>query len=146
MIRTGRTSARSSRQRIFDPFFTTKDVGKGTGLGMAVVYGIVKQHDGIVNVYSEVCQGTIFRIYLPINEAAAVEEKVLVLEEQPIGGSETILLAEDDPAVRLMTQTILQNFGYKVVPCMIRTCGPRFRKPVLYPTELRGRNTKSSYT
>ena len=112
---TGIGMDKKTKQRIFEPFFTTKEVGKGTGLGMAVVYGIVKQHDGIVNVYSEPGQGTTFQIYLPINEAAAFEEKIPVVKEQPIVGMETILLAEDDPLVRVMTQAMLQNFGYTVI-------------------------------
>jgi two-component system NtrC family sensor kinase len=104
-----------TRQRIFEPFFTTKEVGKGTGLGLSVVYGIVKQHEGTVNVYSEPGQGTTFRIYLPLAESKESEQVVAVAEEAPTGGTETILLAEDDQTVRDITVMTLENFGYQVI-------------------------------
>ncbi|MBT0654592.1 PocR ligand-binding domain-containing protein [Geomobilimonas luticola] len=101
---------------IFEPFFTTKEVGKGTGLGMAIIYGIVKQHNGFINVYSEVGQGTTFRIYLPIMESNDKPATVNVKENiLPMGGKETILLAEDDPAVRTLVSTILSSSGYEVI-------------------------------
>jgi CheY-like chemotaxis protein len=112
---TGTGMDEETRQRIFEPFFTTKDVGKGTGLGMAVVYGIVKQHDGLVTVYSEPGQGATFRIYLPVNETSAAAMKAAVAEEPPGRGSETILLAEDDKMVRDMIVRMLENFGYTVI-------------------------------
>jgi nitrogen-specific signal transduction histidine kinase/CheY-like chemotaxis protein len=112
---TGTGMDEETRLRIFEPFFTTKDVGKGTGLGMAVVYGIVKQHDGLVTVYSEPGQGTTFRIYLPVNETSAAAMKAAVAEEPPGRGSETILLAEDDKMVRDMIVRMLENFGYTVI-------------------------------
>jgi CheY-like chemotaxis protein len=101
--------------RIFEPFFTTKDVGKGTGLGLATVFGIVQQHQGWVNVYSEVGHGTTFRIYLP-RLAKMSEQK----QENPVsapmcGGDETILLVEDDPFLRASVRTALKQLGYCVL-------------------------------
>jgi PAS domain S-box-containing protein len=105
----------ATQKKIFDPFFTTKETGKGTGLGMSIVYGIIKQHDGVINVYSEPGKGTTFRIYLPliptaIEESSSVEEPL-----PPAGGSETILLAEDNLEVRTITSTILRESGYRVI-------------------------------
>jgi signal transduction histidine kinase len=100
---------------IFEPFFTTKGVGKGTGLGLATVYGVVKQNNGFVNVYSEPGQGTTFTIYLPryVGNGAQVQT------EQPagpaIGGQETILLVEDEPAILRMTTAMLEGLGYTVL-------------------------------
>ena len=112
---TGVGMDEATQQRIFEPFFTTKEVGKGTGLGMSVVYGIVKRHDGMITVHSEPGHGTTFKIYLPINETAQTEEKTAPVEEDPVGGAETILLAEDDRTVRDMTRMILEDFGYTVI-------------------------------
>ncbi|MEN3039478.1 MAG: ATP-binding protein, partial [Candidatus Kryptonium sp.] len=98
--------------KIFEPFFTTKP--HGTGLGLSIVYGIVKQHGGFVNVYSEVGRGTTFRIYFP---AVYEEEKEIEKEEQKPeirGGTETILVAEDEERLRTTITEILQNLGYKV--------------------------------
>ncbi|WP_129127631.1 PocR ligand-binding domain-containing protein [Geomonas oryzae] len=104
-----------TRKRIFEPFYTTKEVGKGTGLGMAIVYGIVKQHNGIINVYSEPGHGTTFRIYLPVQEARSETDVPVAQMEAPRGGSETILLAEDDAEVRSLVVSILSQFGYDVI-------------------------------
>ena len=104
-----------TRQRIFEPFFTTKNVGKGTGLGMAVVYGIIKQHEGYINVYSEPGKGTTFRIYLPLISSEIIEEKKEAQVDYSERGTETILVAEDDESLRELTVSILQEFGYKVV-------------------------------
>lgn len=101
--------------RIFEPFFTTKEVGKGTGLGLATVYGSVKQHGGWIEVTSEVGQGTTFRIYLPAstktveNPKHSTDTAVLIR-----GGNETILLAEDEPVLRDLAHLILEECGYKV--------------------------------
>ncbi len=101
--------------RIFEPFFTTKEVGKGTGLGLATIFGIVQQHQGWINVYSEVGLGTTMRIYLPrLAEPAASEMAGSLLETLP-GGTETILVVEDDPAVRLSMQCVLSHLGYRVL-------------------------------
>jgi signal transduction histidine kinase/DNA-binding response OmpR family regulator len=102
-------------QQIFDPFFTTKEVGKGTGLGLAVVYGIIRQHDGQITVTSEPGHGTTFRVYLPLTRATAIETQIDSSRKQSARGAETILLAEDDESVRSMTQSLLENFGYTVI-------------------------------
>lgn len=112
---TGEGMDEATRQRIFEPFFTTKEVGKGTGLGLAVTYGIIKQHDGYINVYSEPGGGATFRIYLPLIQGDAIEEPLMLEEETPAGGSETILLAEDDEDVRGLAKTLLTEFGYTVI-------------------------------
>jgi len=101
--------------RIFEPFFTTKEIGKGTGLGLATVFGIVQQHQGWINVYSEVGQGTTFRIYLP-RLIKTADQTVRQEAAEPIrGGNETILLAEDDPALRTSLRIILSRLGYRVL-------------------------------
>jgi len=102
------------KERIFEPFFTTKEVGKGTGLGLAMVYGIIKQHSGYINVYSEPGKGTTFRIYLPLI-SSNVEAPEAVTVEAPVRGTETVLLAEDDKSVRQLTKSILEDFGYTVI-------------------------------
>ncbi len=111
---TGRGMDDTTRQKIFEPFFTTKKTGKGTGLGMSIVYGIIKQHNGYISVYSEPEKGSTFRLYFPI-----VSEKPLLPEEtavQPIpGGSETILVVEDDPDVRKFEISLLKQFGYTII-------------------------------
>jgi len=104
----------NTKARIFEPFFTTKEVGKGTGLGLSIVYGIVKQHNGHINVNSEPGAGTTFRIYLPAVEGATEEEEPTE-PALPPSGSGTILVAEDEEAVRALTRTILSEFGYQVI-------------------------------
>jgi CheY-like chemotaxis protein len=112
---TGSGMDKETMAKIFEPFFTTKEVEKGTGLGLAMVYGIIKQHNGYINVYSEPGSGTTFRLYLPAIESM---EEVLVkteIEPLPSNGNETILVAEDDAALRRLFSTILQAYGYKVI-------------------------------
>jgi signal transduction histidine kinase/ActR/RegA family two-component response regulator/HAMP domain-containing protein len=101
-------------ERIFEPFFTTKEVGKGTGLGLAIIYGIVKQHGGYINVQSEPGEGTTFRILLPLTEPrdAAVADQVRLVAG---GGSETILLIEDNEQVRQLYHDLLSGYGYRVL-------------------------------
>jgi CheY-like chemotaxis protein len=110
---TGEGMEESVRQRIFDPFFTTKEVGKGTGIGLSIVYRIVKQHSGYIICYSEPGCGTTFKIYLPLTSEAVVQEESVI--SVPPGGSETILLAEDDHTVRRLIADILTEFGYSVI-------------------------------
>jgi PAS domain S-box-containing protein len=103
-----------TRERIFEPFFTTKELGRGTGLGLSIVYGIIKQHNGYINCYSEQGKGTTFRIYLPLIKEKT--EKIEMREaELPRRGTETVLIAEDDEGVRDMVRQSLEGFGYKVI-------------------------------
>jgi PAS domain S-box-containing protein len=103
----------ATREKIFDPFFTTKEVGKGTGLGLSTVYGIVKQHNGFINVYSEPNMGTTFHIYLPAIDKASKEEEPLAVPI--VGGDETILVAEDSESVRGLIREMLTTYGYTVI-------------------------------
>lgn len=110
---TGMGIDETTRQRIFEPFFTTKDPGKGTGLGLSIVYGIIKQHQGFVNVYSEPEKGTCFRVYLPLT---SVTRK---MSERPSmgslrGGNETLLIVEDSDEIRSLFTIMLTEFGYRV--------------------------------
>ena len=99
--------------RIFEPFFTTKEVGKGAGLGLATVLGVVKQHSGFVDVYSELNEGTAFHIYLPACEGLA--EPPRHVDDAPVrGGAETILIAEDHEGMREMAREILEGLGYRL--------------------------------
>ena len=100
--------------KIFEPFFTTKDVGKGTGLGLATTFGIVKQHQGHVEVSSELGKGSVFYINLPQSEGVT-EPQQPKKEAEVRGGKETILIAEDDEGLREMSQQVLEGLGYKVV-------------------------------
>jgi two-component system cell cycle sensor histidine kinase/response regulator CckA len=101
--------------RIFEPFFTTKEMGKGTGLGLATVYGIARQHGGFVHVYSEVGLGSRFRVFLPFSATAAVAPE-RVEDTRPVrGGTETILVAEDHEGLREIARETLSNHGYQVL-------------------------------
>jgi PAS domain S-box-containing protein len=100
--------------RIFEPFFTTKEPGKGTGLGLATAYGIVKQHQGWIEVSSRLGQGSTFKVFLPVSETQRRDAKPAT-EPEPVRGTETILLVEDDEAVRTLTRRVLENFGYRVI-------------------------------
>jgi CheY-like chemotaxis protein len=111
---TGCGMDKDTIDQIFEPFFTTKDPDKGTGLGLATVYGIVQQHNGIIQVYSEVNSGTTFKIYLPIVEREASMARAKVVEK-PRGGTETVLVAEDDEKVRKLVTWILEGAGYTVL-------------------------------
>jgi len=100
---------------IFEPFFTTKEVGKGTGLGLAMIYGIVKQNDGFINVYSEKGMGTTFRIYLPqFIEKVQETRSSSISEDSQIKG-ETVLLVEDEPMILEIGQAMLEKLGYNVI-------------------------------
>ena len=111
---TGTGMNEETTKKIFEPFFTTKEVGKGTGLGLSIVYGVVKQHNGFVNVASEPGKGTTFRVYLPITMEEHVADK-RVFSPPSKGGSETILFAEDDDTIRDLVTNILRSYGYNVI-------------------------------
>jgi two-component system cell cycle sensor histidine kinase/response regulator CckA len=112
---TGSGMDEAVRLRMFEPFFTTKTPDKGTGLGLPVVYGIVKQHGGFIDVCSEPGKGTTVRVYLPAVKGAA-DGAAPVFVEPLRGGAETILLAEDDDMIRELIVQILSGLGYKVIP------------------------------
>ncbi len=106
-----------TQKNLFEPFFTTKELGKGTGLGLATVYGIVKQNNGFINVYSEPGMGAVFRIYLPRHIATdreSVPEKQDPVTPVP-AGSETVLLVEDEPSILEVTKLMLESLGYEVL-------------------------------
>jgi CheY-like chemotaxis protein len=114
VLDTGAGMDAETLTHIFEPFFTTKEIGRGTGLGLATVYGIVKQHKGFIDVDSTPGQGTAFRVYLPLgNGPAETSEKQVVFTMR--GGSECILIAEDNDDLREAAQEILQSLGYRVV-------------------------------
>ena len=109
---TGTGMDEKTRERIFDPFFTTKEMGRGTGLGLATVYGIIKGHKGMINVYSEPGHGTTFTIYLPASEKEAVKEKTAT--GTIARGTETILLVDDEQMVLEVSKNLLEYMGYRV--------------------------------
>ena len=111
---TGTGMDAATRARVFEPFFTTKEKGKGTGLGLATVYGIVRQHGGHISLYSEIGRGTTFKVYLPRAQASAEPER----RRSPVearGGTETILLVEDEAPVRDFVASALKRAGYQVL-------------------------------
>ncbi|MDE3057854.1 MAG: PAS domain S-box protein [Bacteroidota bacterium] len=111
---TGVGMDEKTRRRIFEPFFTTKEPGKGTGLGMAVVYGVVESHHGFINVESEVGRGTTFTIAFPVETGLVVERSEHAYEEEPPGGTETLLIIEDEEMLRGILQEALVQKGYRV--------------------------------
>jgi PAS domain S-box-containing protein len=115
VVDTGTGMTPETKARIFEPFFTTKEKGKGTGLGLATVYGIVKQSGGSIWVYSELGQGTVFKIYLPAVSELPVEKGHAKAEMGPAFGTETILVIEDEEGVRTLVRHALESRGYKVL-------------------------------
>ncbi len=113
---TGEGMDMATLKRIFDPFFTTRELGRGTGLGLAAVFGIVKQHSGYITADSAEGCGTTFNVYLPTVYSKTALAGEASTPGLPVRGTETILVAEDDPAVRGMLELVLRNYGYKVLP------------------------------
>lgn len=112
---TGSGISEEDQMHLFEPFFTTKSMGRGTGLGLASVYGIVKQNDGFINVYSEMGQGTTFKVYLPLSSVAGAANNSEVSASACKGKGETILIVEDDQAILSLCKRILRDSGYGVV-------------------------------
>ena len=110
---TGTGMSKEVVEKIFEPFFTTKGIGKGTGLGLSTVSGIVKSHGGFVNIYSEPGKGSTFKVYLP-SGSVALEEKQSILTNLPSGNGETILVVDDEIAIRQITKGTLETYGYKI--------------------------------
>jgi two-component system cell cycle sensor histidine kinase/response regulator CckA len=111
---TGTGMDEETKKRIFEPFFTKKTVGKGTGLGLSIAYGIIRQHDGEITVYSEPGKGTTFKVYLKLSKTGTRSADAAPVAA-PVGGVETILVAEDDSAVRRFVRTMLEEYGYTVI-------------------------------
>src|SRR6185436_13162219 len=133
---TGCGMGADTQAHIFEPFFTTKGLGKGTGLGLATVYGIVKQSGGSIGVSSALGQGTTFKIYLPRIEGVAERLEPISTPNVPLRGSETILLVEDEEMVRGLAQAILALNGYTVLAAKSVTDALRFAQEELQPIHL----------
>ena len=112
---TGRGMDKNEMANIFEPFYTTKDVGEGTGLGLATVYGAVRQNKGLITVDSEPGRGTTFRIYLPRHEEQAAEGRPAAPDLRPARAGETLLLVEDDPHILKIIAAMLERLGYAVL-------------------------------
>ena len=110
---TGVGMDKATREKIFEPFFTTKEMGRGTGLGLASAYGIIKNHSGFINVYGEKGHGTTFDIYLPASEKEIIEEKKLAGDT--LKGSETVLFVDDEDMIIEIAKEIFAQLGYKVL-------------------------------
>ncbi len=110
---TGSGMDKKTLQRIFEPFFTTKENGKGTGLGLAMVYGVVKSHGGFIRVYSELKEGSIFTVYLPICDKE--EPQFATHLEEPMGGKEVIMVVDDEESIREFSKELLESYGYRVL-------------------------------
>lgn len=139
---TGIGMDKETKKKIFEPFFTTKDIGRGTGLGLSVVYGIIKQHQGYITVESEYGKGTTFEIYLPITESAVEGKESCDLSISrdgtkiiSMGRKETILLAEDEAEVREITKIVLEKADYKVIEAI--DGDDAIRKFIEYKNEIR---------
>ncbi len=114
---TGHGMDEEIKEKIFDPYFTTKEVGEGTGLGLAVVHGIVKSHNGYINVYSEPGVGTTFHVYLPVFKEKLVAFGPTAPKEPIKGGSERIMFVDDEEKIANIAHEVLTKYGYKVTLC-----------------------------
>ncbi|MEJ2682935.1 MAG: response regulator, partial [Candidatus Sulfobium sp.] len=115
---TGPGMDEGTRDRLFEPFLTTIGTGKGTGLGLSIVYGIIRQHNGYIDVYSEPGKGSSFNVYLPLVMDQIRTEETVPHPRSPRRGTETILLAEDDDTVRRLARSLLEKYGYKVIEAL----------------------------
>jgi hypothetical protein len=106
---------KETKDNIFEPFYTTKSLHEGTGLGLATVYGILKQNNGFVNVYTELGKGTTFKLYFPRFQAEEKPTKSKRLNEAPVSQGETVLLVEDEPAILVLYRNMLEMLGYNVL-------------------------------
>lgn len=131
---TGVGMDKATRARLFEPFFTTKEKGKGTGLGLATTYGIVKQSGGYIWAYSEVGHGTTFKVYLPRVLAPVTTEIRRAPEPAVLGGSETILLVEDEQSLRNVIEDGLTRVGYRILPC--QSAEDAIRQCECYPNDI----------
>jgi CheY-like chemotaxis protein len=113
---TGAGMGKNIIERIFEPFFTTKDVGKGTGLGLASAYGIIKNHNGIIRVYSEIDNGTTFNIYLPASDDKVTQD--IQVSSELLKGDEKILLVDDEAGTIHVEELMLKELGYTVLPAL----------------------------
>jgi PAS domain S-box-containing protein len=112
---TGKGMDEATRERIFEPFYTTKPPGQGTGLGLAMIYGLVKQHKGHIHVYSEIGRGTTVKIYIPVATESLKVALPVCEEDGPLGGSERILVVEDELSIGRATRRALESHGYRVL-------------------------------
>jgi CheY-like chemotaxis protein len=112
---TGQGMDQAIKDHVFDPFFTTKEVGKGTGLGLASVYGIVESHGGHIHCKSELGKGTVFTIYFPAVDTVSDNRKVITEKTEKLEGNETVLIVDDEKNIRDIYSTALKEFGYKII-------------------------------
>ena len=112
---TGHGMDKETKEHVFDPFFTTKAVGKGTGLGLASVYGIVESHGGHIHCESELGKGTVFTIYFPAVDSDSDSRKVITEKTKKLEGNETVLIVDDEKNIRDIYSISLKEFGYKVI-------------------------------
>lgn len=134
---TGTGITEEIKEKIFEPFFTTKELGKGTGLGLATVYGIIKQNDGHIIVESEVGKGTCFKFYLPYVEADISKTETKVIEEEELPrGNETILLVEDEESIRKLVTSTLEEYGYNILEAINGVEGLQLAKEYKEPIDL----------
>jgi two-component system, cell cycle sensor histidine kinase and response regulator CckA len=111
---TGVGMDETTQKRAFDPFFTTRDMGRGTGLGLASAYGIIRNHNGIINIYSEKGEGTTFNIYLPVTEKKIADQPEI--PEEIFLGTESVLFVDDEEAISQIGRRLLERLGYRVIP------------------------------